>query len=146
MLTRRILCRSLALSGLAALAGAGRARAAVPAAAPTSVSNVLSMQAAWVNDAEFMGYYLAVDKGYYSAAGIDLKYVSGGPSVIPESTLLAGKADIALTSPDTTISAIVNQGAPFVIIGAQYQKDPLGVVSLTKSGIKGPKDLVGKTV
>lgn len=106
----------------------------------------LTLQSAWVNDAEFMGYYIAQDEGYYTDAGIELTYLSGGPSVIPESTLLAGDADIALTSPDTTISAIVDQGAPFVIIGAQYQQNPLGVVSLSSSGISGPADLVGKTV
>jgi ABC-type nitrate/sulfonate/bicarbonate transport system substrate-binding protein len=106
----------------------------------------LTLQAAWVNDAEFMGYYIAQDEGYYTEEGIDLTYLSGGPSVIPESTLLAGDADIALTSPDTTISAIVDQDAPFVIIGAQYQQNPLGVVSLADSGIAGPDDLVGKTV
>lgn len=106
----------------------------------------VTLQAAWVNDAEFMGYFIAQDEGYYTDAGIDLTYLSGGPSVIPESTLLSGDADIALTSPDTTISAIADQGADFVIIGAQYQQNPLGVVSLADSGIAGPEDLVGKIV
>jgi ABC-type nitrate/sulfonate/bicarbonate transport system substrate-binding protein len=115
-------------------------------ASTASGATALRFQASWVNDAEFMGYFLAVDKGYYSDAGLDVIYTSGGPAVIPESTLLAGTADIALTSPDTTISAITGQDAPFVIIGAQYQQNPLGVVSLTKNGITGPNDLVGKTV
>ncbi|HEV7950300.1 MAG TPA: ABC transporter substrate-binding protein [Glaciihabitans sp.] len=106
----------------------------------------LTLQAAWVNDAEFMGYFVAADEGYYEKEDIDFTYLSGGPSVIPESTLLAGDADIALTSPDTTIAAIADQDAPFVIIGAQYQQNPLGVVSLDSSGIEGPADLVGKTV
>ena len=114
--------------------------------ATTSGRTALRFQSSWENDAEFMGYYLAVDKGYYKDAGLDVTYTSGGPAVIPESTLLAGTADIALTSPDTTIAAITGQDAPFVIIGAQYQQNPLGVVSLTKSGITGPKDLIGKTV
>jgi hypothetical protein len=38
-------------------------------------------------------------------------YLSGGPDVIP-STFIAGRADLALTTPDTTIKAIVDQGAP----------------------------------
>jgi ABC-type nitrate/sulfonate/bicarbonate transport system substrate-binding protein len=140
---RHLVASVVAAAALVVLSGCS---SSASVSATSGGKTPLTLQSAWVNDAEFMGYYLAVDKGYYSAAGIDLKYASGGPSVIPESTLLAGKADIALTSPDTTISAIVNQGAPFVIIGAQYQRNPLGVVSLTKSGIKGPKDLVGKTV
>ena len=106
----------------------------------------LTMQAAWVNDAEFAGYFLAIDQGYYTAEGLDLTYLSGGPDVIPESSLLSAKADLALTTPDTTIKAIVEQGAPFKIIGAQYQKNPIGVVILAKNPINEPKDLIGKTL
>ncbi|MEH6725102.1 MAG: ABC transporter substrate-binding protein [Hyphomicrobiales bacterium] len=106
----------------------------------------LTMQAAWINDAEFAGYFLAMDEGYYAAEGLDLTYLSGGPDVIPERTIIAGRADLALTTPDTTIKAIAEQGAPFKIIGAQYQKNPIGIVSLVDSGISSPEDLVGKTL
>ncbi|MFD1713513.1 ABC transporter substrate-binding protein [Amnibacterium flavum] len=116
------------------------------AAAETDGLTPLTLQSSWINDAEFMGYYIAQDNGLYEDEGIDLTYLPGGPSVIPESSLLAGDADIAITSPDTTISAIADQDAPFVIIAAQYQQNPLGVVSLASSGIDGPEDLVGKTV
>jgi ABC-type nitrate/sulfonate/bicarbonate transport system substrate-binding protein len=106
----------------------------------------LTMQAAWVNDAEFMGYFIAMTNGYYTEEGIDLNYLSGGPDVIPESSLLSGKSPLALTTPDSTINAIVNDGAPFVIIGAQYQKNPIGVISLKKNPINSPQELVGKTL
>jgi ABC-type nitrate/sulfonate/bicarbonate transport system substrate-binding protein len=117
-----------------ALLGSRNAFAAVP----------LSLQASWINDAEFLGYFVAMDGKLYEKAGLALTYIPGGPDVIPESTLLAGKADIALTTPDTTIKAIADSGAPFRVIGAQYQKNPLGVISLAKSNINKPSDLVGK--
>jgi ABC-type nitrate/sulfonate/bicarbonate transport system substrate-binding protein len=135
---RRTLLKSAAAGGaLAALPGfSSKAFAAMP----------LTMQAAWINDAEFAGYFAAIDAGYYSAAGLDLTYLSGGPDVIPESAIIAGKADLALTTPDTTIKAIVEQGAPFKIIGTQYQKNPLGIVSLAKNPIHSPQELKGKTL
>jgi len=105
-----------------------------------------TMQAAWINDAEFSGYFLGQDKGYYKAEGLELTYLSGGPDVIPESAIIAGKADLTLTTPDTTIRAISEQGAKFKIIGTQYQKNPIGVVSLKKAPINAPADLVGKTI
>jgi len=138
MLTRRAVCRSLALSGIAGLAGA-RATAA-------AASNALSMQAAWINDSEFMGYFVGLQNGIYKANQVDFTYLPGGPDVIPESALLAGRADIALTTPHTTIRAIASQGAKFKIIGAQYQKSPVGVVSLASRPIKTVKELEGKTV
>lgn len=121
------------------------------AAAPLFVraaraASPLTMQAAWINDAEFCGYFAAIDNGYYTDEGIDLTYLSGGPDLIPESSIIAGKADLALTTPDTTIKAIAEQGAKFKIIGAQYQKNPHGIISLAKNPINTPQDLVGKTL
>lgn len=132
---RRRFLQTSAMAG-AALALPRVARAATP----------FAMQASWINDAEFAGYFLAIDKGYYTGEGLDLTYLSGGPDVIPESTIIAGRADLALTTPDTTIRAIAEQGAKFKIIGAQYQKNPIGVVSLKKNPINSPADLVGKTI
>ena len=120
--------------------------AASPLTGWTQSTTKLSMQAAWVNDAEFMGYFIAMDKGFYKAEGLELNYLSGGPDVIPEASLLSKKADVALTTVETAIKAITEQKAPLVIIGAQYQKNPVGIVSLASKPLKTPADLVGKTI
>jgi ABC-type nitrate/sulfonate/bicarbonate transport system substrate-binding protein len=133
--TRRTLLRSAA-----ALA------AAAPLAGWSQPAAKFTMQAAWVNDAEFMGYFIAIDNGYYKAEGLDLAYLSGGPDVIPEAALLSKKADVALSTVETAIKAITEQKAPLVIIGAQYQKNPVGIVSLASKPLKTPADLVGKTI
>jgi ABC-type nitrate/sulfonate/bicarbonate transport system substrate-binding protein len=124
------------LAGAVAAGPLGRARAATP----------FTFQASWVNDAEFMGYFIAQDQGWYAAEGLELTYLPGGPDVIPESALLSERADLTLTTPDTTIKAIVDQGAKFKIIGAQYQKNPIGVVSLAENPVGTPEDLVGKVL
>lgn len=105
-----------------------------------------NFQSSWANDAEFIGYFVALDKGYYAAEGLDLTYLPGGPDVIPESTLIGGKADLTLTTPETTVTAIVDQGAKFKIIGTQYQKNPIGIVSLAKTPVRTPKDMIGKKI
>ena len=125
-------------------AAAGASAGLVPRAALAETP--LAMQAAWINDAEFTGYFVAIDNGSYKAEGLDLVYLPGGPDVIPESSIIAGKADLTLTTPDTTVKAIVDQGAKFKIIGAQYQKNPVGIVSLASKPVKTPQDLIGKTL
>lgn len=106
----------------------------------------VTFQSAWVNDAEFAGFFVAADNGYYAEEGLNLNYLPGGPDVIPEAVLLAGQADVAMSTVESTVKAILDEGAPFKIIGAQYQKSPLGIVSLASSNIKTPNDLVGKTL
>ncbi len=128
------------------LRGAAALAAGSPLAGWSQPASRLTMQAAWVNDAEFMGYFIALDNGYYKAEGLDLSYLSGGPDVIPETSLLSKKADVALSTVETSIKAITEQKAPLVIIGAQYQKNPVGIVSLASKPLKTPSDLIGKTI
>jgi ABC-type nitrate/sulfonate/bicarbonate transport system substrate-binding protein len=117
-----------------------------PLAARSQTLKPLTLQAAWINDAEFMGYFIAMEKGWYKDEGLELKYLPGGPDVIPEASVLSKKADVALSTVETVIKAITTQKAPLVIIGAQYQKNPIGIVSLASKPIRTPKDLIGKTV
>lgn len=139
-MTSRLTRRQFNRGALGTLAAASllprRARAADP----------LIFQANWLNDPEFIGYMLAIDKGYYGAEGLDVTYIPGGPSVVPEGSLISGKSDVALTTLITTAKVIVERNAPLKIIGTQYQKTPIGVISLASAGIKTPKDLAGKTI
>ena len=68
MMNRRRFCRALAATGLSPLALARHSRAAAAA-------NTVAMQAAWVNDAEFIGYFVGLQNGYYKAQGVDLHYL-----------------------------------------------------------------------
>jgi ABC-type nitrate/sulfonate/bicarbonate transport system substrate-binding protein len=65
MTLRHFLGRGAMAAGAAALA-VGAALRLARAATP------MTMQAAWINDAEFMGYIIGLDEGYYAAEGLDL--------------------------------------------------------------------------
>lgn len=106
----------------------------------------IRMQQPWVNDAEFIGYFAAKTEGFYTQHGLDVVNQTGGPEIVPEVRLTKHLADIALTTPDNTLSLVTKQSVPLRIVGTQYQKSPMGIVTLVKSGIKSPKDLIGKKV
>lgn len=133
------------LGSLAACGSTSEGAAAVGGGSSSGLSK-LTLQSAWVSDAEFMGYFVAMDQGYYAKEGIELEYLPGGPDVIPETVLVAGQADIALTTIEQTAKLVAEEGADLKIIGVQYRKNPAGVVSLKSSGINGPQDLKGKTL
>jgi ABC-type nitrate/sulfonate/bicarbonate transport system substrate-binding protein len=104
-----------------------------------------SVQFSWVMDAEFSGYYIAKEKGYYAAEGLDTSVVAGGPNVAVEGNVQAGKSLFGLDAADTITKARL-EGAPFMMLGAQFQKNPLGVMSLKEKNILKPSDLEGKTL
>ena len=106
----------------------------------------LIFQASWINDAEFIGLLRRHRPGLFRRRGARPHLPLRRAGRDPGEQLIAGRADLTLTTPDTTIKAIVEQGAPFKIIGTQYQKNPIGIVSLAKAPIKSPADMVGKTL
>ena len=127
---------STAWDGLGAL-GAG-------AATPNYGS--LTFQLSWVKNVEFAGSYIADTKGYYKKQGFSgVTLLSGGPTVQQDAVVQSGKAFACISAPDITSSAI-NNGADLKIVGAQYQKNPFAVMSLKKSPIKTPQDMIGKKI
>jgi len=108
--------------------------------------NRARLQQPWVNDAEFIGYFMAAKRGYYRDEGLAAENMEGGPDIVPELVTRKGNAEICLTTPDNTFALIAKQGMALRIIGAQYQKSPMGIISLGPSGIREPRDLIGKRV
>lgn len=106
----------------------------------------LNYQLSWVKNVEFAGAYVADSKGYYTAAGFSkVNLMAGGPSVAQDAVVASGKALIGISSPDITSAAIL-KGAPIIILGAQYQKNPFAIMSLASSPITTPQDLIGKKI
>src|SRR3546814_15773913 len=74
---------------LGAAAGAGLLLAAGSAGAADAVT----IQLKWVTQAQFAGYYVAQDKGFYEAAGLDVTLKPGGPDIPPPQVIAGGGAD-----------------------------------------------------
>jgi ABC-type nitrate/sulfonate/bicarbonate transport system substrate-binding protein len=156
--------RLLIAGGLAALAGpvlaacssssSSSSSAGATADASTSASSTaaadlgaLSYRLSWIKNVEFAGSYIADTKGYYKAQGFSsVNLIAGGASATPmEADVEQGKALFGVSSPDITGAAIL-KGAPLKIIGAQYQKNPFAIMSMTKTPIKTAKDMYGKKI
>jgi NitT/TauT family transport system substrate-binding protein len=112
--------------------------------APQALQPV-SLQLQWVTQAQFAGYYVALDKGWYREAGIDLTIKPGGPDLIPVDLVVAGASDFGTTLlADLTVA--IQKGKQVLSIAQIQQKNGLLLVAKNSSGIKQPEDFVGKKV
>jgi len=106
------------------------------------------LQLQWVPQAQFAGYFAAVEQGFYEAAGIDLTIVPGGPDVIPQA------AGSAADGPEFTISwvpkvleaRIGNPASDLVNIAQIFQRSGTLSVSWKDTAITSPADFAGKKV
>ena len=57
--------------------------AAAPTAAPTTPDKI-SLQLKWATQAQFAGYYAALDQGFYKNENLDVTILEGGPNIAPE--------------------------------------------------------------
>ncbi|WP_343221863.1 ABC transporter substrate-binding protein [Paenibacillus tritici] len=117
------------------------AASAEPGAEPVTVK----LQLKWVPQAQFAGYFLAQDKGYYAAEGLKVEILPGGPDIVPEQQVAGGSADIGV---DWVASLLTSQEQemPLVQIAQIFQKSGLVLVSKKEAGITTPADLKGKKV
>ena len=68
----------------------------VLAAAAAQAADKVTIQLKWVTQAQFAGYYVAQDKGFYEAEGLDVTIKPGGPDVSPPQVIAGGGADIVI--------------------------------------------------
>ena len=99
----------------------------------------------WVPQAQFAGYYVALERGLYYKHGIDLDLIAGGPNRSPVDYLRDGRADFA-TLWLTTALQRRDEGLPLVHIGQVVQQSSMLLVARKDSGIRTLADLDGKKV
>ena len=55
-------------------------------------ANKVTLQLQWVTQAQFAGYYVALDKGFYEEEGLDVTVLAGGPDIAPPPARTCGGA------------------------------------------------------
>lgn len=105
----------------------------------------VNLQLNWYHATEFVGYYMAEAKGYYRDSNLNVKINEGGPGITARNYILDGRADFAIASFDEQ-KALLNASEPSVAVMTVFQIPPLVMFALADSGIKEPKDMVGKKI
>lgn len=107
--------------------------------------DLATLQLQWVTQAQFAGYYVALDKGWYLEEGIELTIKPGGPDISPTDSVAMGNADFA-TSLLADIIVAIQQGKPIISIAQIQQTNGLLLISKKSSNIEEPQDFIGKNV
>jgi NitT/TauT family transport system substrate-binding protein len=117
---------------------------AVPAA-PAAGGDKVSLQLKWVAQAQFAGYYAALDQGYYAAEGLDVTILPGGPDIVPEQVVASGQAQFGINWM-ASLLATRETGAPLVNIAQVFTRAGMRQLSWKDTGLATPADLKGKKV
>lgn len=87
----------------------------------------VSIQLKWLPQAQFMGYYVALDKGYYSEAGLEVKIVPGGGDIGETTAVYNGSVDFGVTWVSNLIAANAG-GMDLLEVSQVYQRSGLVLV------------------
>ncbi|WP_340026325.1 ABC transporter substrate-binding protein [Paenibacillus sp. FSL K6-1096] len=99
----------------------------------------------WIHQAQFAGFYTAVEKGFYKEAGLDVEIRPGGSDFPAVQMVASGSEEFGVTGADQIIIAR-EKGVPVTALSAIYRKTPFVMFALKESGIKTMDDLVGQKV
>jgi NitT/TauT family transport system substrate-binding protein len=128
-----------AMIGLVAAAALGLGVGSALAADP------VTLQLKWVTQAQFAGYYVAKDKGFYTDENLDVTIKPGGPDSAPEQVIAGGGADVIVDWMAGALAAR-EKGVPLVNIAQPFKKSGLLMICPKSTGITKEADFKGKTL
>src|SRR5581483_4708877 len=119
--------------------------ATIAGLSPAGAADKVILMLNWYVYGEHAPFYYGVDKGLYSAEGIDLEIQEGRGSgvtaqAVPAKTATFGYVDVP------TMMRLSIKGAPIVATGVLLQKTPMSVMGMADKNIRKPEDIKGKTV
>src|SRR5215203_2901418 len=139
----RALSVGAALTLLAAACGGsdGGGDAAAGGDGPVKVK----LQLQWVTQAQFAGYFAALDQGYFSDEGLDVEILEGGVDIVPQTVLAQGQADFAIAWVPKALQSR-EQGAGITDVGQVFQRSGTLQVSFKDKNITTAANLKAKKV
>jgi NitT/TauT family transport system substrate-binding protein len=136
------LARSLptivAVGGLAALLAALPSQP-ILAQAPEKIT----VRFTWKLKGEYAPLFVALDKGYYRAEGLDVDLAEGSGAQTVLKLLASGNEKFGY-GPAVSAAQAISQGLPVKVVALYQTKAPMGVISFPDVPLKSPKDLEGK--
>ncbi|WP_370151901.1 ABC transporter substrate-binding protein [Ferrovibrio sp.] len=114
-------------------------------AGSAQAADKFTIQLKWVTQAQFAGYYVAKDKGFYKAVDLDVTVKPGGPDIAPPQVMAAGGADAII---DWMPSALASRekGVPLVNVSQTFQKSGMMLTCSKASGVTSPDKFPGQTL
>ncbi len=105
----------------------------------------VTLQLKWVTQAQFAGYYVAKDKGFYDEEGLNVTILPGGPDIAPPQVMAGGGADVMVDWMPSALAAR-EKGLPIVNIAQPFKSSGMMLTCLKESGVATPEDFRGKTL
>ena len=111
-------------------------------ASAAQAADDVTLQLKWVTQAQFAGYYVAKDKGFYDEEGLNVTIKPGGPDVAPPQVMAGGGADVMVDWLPSALAAR-EKGLPIVNIAQPFKSSGMMLTCLKESGIATPADFPG---
>jgi NitT/TauT family transport system substrate-binding protein len=105
----------------------------------------LTLQLKWVTQAQFAGYYVAKEKGFYDEVDLDVTILPGGPDIAPPQVIAGGGADVIIEWMPAALASR-EKGVPLVNIAQIFKRSGMMLTCLKETGIEGPDDFPGSTL
>ena len=111
----------------------------------TQAGDKFTLQTKWVTQAQFAGYYVALENGYYDDEGLDVTIKSGGPDIAPPQVMAGGGADILIEWMPAALASR-EKGLNLVNIAQPFKSTGMMLTCRKDSGISSPSDFADKTL
>jgi NitT/TauT family transport system substrate-binding protein len=119
--------------------------AAALGAAAAQAADEVTLQLKWVTQAQFAGYYVAKDQGFYEEEDLDVTIKPGGPDIAPPQVIAGGGADVIVEWMPAALAAR-ERGVPLVNIAQPFKSSGMMLTCLKETGVTGPEDFPGRTL